>query len=154
MKVSARFAKSGSPCPMTRRNRKTRIFRAVAMASLAIYGGIAALGHGLHAVMPCGDQACIAQRSETDEGCCCHHHTCHAEQSHSHSDSRLAFRAPGHDPDECSVCALLAQMKVGRASVFDLAIHFESARFERPLATGLLASDLILSKTSRGPPCS
>ena len=137
---------------MTRPSRHSRVYRAVALASLAIYGGIAALGHGLHGILPCSDEACGTQHSQPEQGCCCHHHACDVGQPSEQADSGLAFRPAGHDPEHCSICALLAKIKVGKAASLDLAIRFENTRYEQPLAAGLLAADLILSKTSRGPP--
>jgi hypothetical protein len=127
--------------------------RAAAVGLLAVYGFVAALGHGLHSVLPCADSGCATHAADSHAHCCCHHHHGDNSFAHDHRGSdEPGVKAPGHDASQCAICTLLAKFKTGQVSVGVAAISFALVGFERPASGGMLPADLVLSKTSRGPP--
>jgi hypothetical protein len=136
---------------MIARSLHRRVSRWLVGLSLAMYAGAGLFGHALHELLPCTDEACV--RIESGDGHCCHHD--HAEQalaaSHEDGQGSKASR-PGHDPDRCSLCALLAKIAVGRVQIFTVELSF------RPIARETLQSKVSithgfdLTRAPRGPP--
>ncbi len=125
--------------------------------SLAAYAVVGIFGHGLHSYLPCQDETC-GERVEMaeDHGCCCHHRhqnsevpatsASNAEGVSSHAGKR------GHDPNTCSLCTLLAKIKVGRAVFFFADICVEFSYYESAPSSTNLAAELSLAGAPRGPP--
>jgi hypothetical protein len=121
----------------------------LALAAYAIFG---IFGHGLHAILPCGDGCCeepLAVHSSCSCGCD------HAAAAEDDLDAReTAYRDAGcrHDAANCSLCVLLAKINVGYTTL-------ESADDIVAVVCGTAApeafslpADLVMLASARGPP--
>jgi hypothetical protein len=136
---------------------QTRLNRLLIATSFAAYAVVGIFGHGLHAYLPCQDERC-GERVATAEGpgCCCHHgHQDSESPKTSTSDTEyVASHAgkQGHDPNTCSLCTLLAKMKVGRAVFFFAGICVELSYYESTPSSTNVTAELALTGAPRGPP--
>jgi len=136
------------------RSTHARAFHWLAALSLAAYGVVGVFGHSLHGILPCADESCGSGIVAAVEGlcsCCCHDHEPAPVASGPAIDG-AEFRAAAHDADDCSLCTLLAKIKVGQLALFDAEIRVEPSYHESVAASALLPADLILSGSPRGPP--
>jgi hypothetical protein len=131
-----------------------RAFHWLAALSLAAYGVVGVFGHSLHGLLPCADESCGSGIVAAVEGLCscCHHDHAPAATASGPATDGAEFRAAGHDADDCSLCTLLAKIKVGQLALFDAEIRVESSNHESIFVGTLLPADLILSGSPRGPP--
>jgi hypothetical protein len=121
------------------------------MLALAAYGVLGVFGHSLHGLLPCGDAACsidevVAQRS------CCDGHDGAAPQVLGPANSGPEVRTAGHDASSCSLCTLLAKVKVGRLTLY-LADSCVPQVYETPAEVSAAPElELVLTGVPRGPP--
>ena len=121
------------------------------MLALAAYGVLGVFGHSLHGLLPCGDAACSIAEVATD-GCCCGHHDPAAPRVLGPARSGPEFRTDGHDATSCSLCTLLAKVKVGRLTLYLAEVSVRQV-FEAPRSTKVAPSvELVLAGAPRGPP--
>ena len=137
---------------MTSRTQTARIYRWLAALSLAAYGTLGVFGHSLHGLLPCGDESCGVAHSAVENHCCCGHEHAAAKSTLSPATDGTEFRGAGHDADDCSLCILLAKIKVGRLALLQADVQVGSAYHEQVAVSELLPADLILSGAPRGPP--
>jgi hypothetical protein len=135
------------------RTHHSRLFALLPALALAAYGVVGVFGHALHGLLPCGDGDCGSAFAAADGGehheCCCHHHA--APKATSESEG-LQLRAAGHDPDGCSLCLLLVQIRSVQATLFAADFSFDRT-FQSSLPhEPCFAADLLFSRTARGPP--
>jgi len=99
------------------------------------YSAIAIAGHGLHALAPCGDVNCAAEKCQV--ACDCGvAHTLRAVNGQSNRASQWpSLQDPSndsqHDPHTCAFCTVLAKVKVGHS-----------------VATGLQHGDELVAATA------
>ena len=152
-RLSLRFFPSGRAPVMRSPTFHSRLFALLPALALAAYGVVGVFGHALHGLLPCADGDCgealaVADASEHHE-CCCHYHA--APQAASENDGPQV-RSAGHDADNCSLCLLLAKIKVSRQVVY-LADFSVASSYHEPIAVSeLLAAEFDLSRGPRGPP--
>jgi len=60
--------------------------------------------------------------------------------------------APTHDPDSCSLCALLAKINTGYAETVAADDRVEPCTYLSAVVDFRLPADLILLASARGPP--
>jgi hypothetical protein len=60
--------------------------------------------------------------------------------------------APGHDADHCTLCALLAQMRVGQAPLAADGVLVSAAYLPAEHRPVFFPADVVLSFAARGPP--
>ena len=129
-----------------------RVHRWLAFLSLAAYGSLGLFGHSLHELLPCSDPSCGAHAQAESHCGCCHGDEHEAEHAASSiGDGVRAANAP-HDANDCSLCVLLAKMKVGRVDAFATDICVGVAYHEPAFAAGILPADLVLASSPRAPP--
>ena len=145
--------------------------RLISLALTTLYSVVAVLGYSLHSFVGCDDSACrdaacldpVATQfdvihegptdsSASEHACCCRHHGSSGHASHSKHDRDLVLAKSSHDPSTCSVCSLLAQLKIGYTSVefsaaseqqaVELFLAYDSALYDSPIRLG----------DARGPP--
>jgi len=138
--------------PMSSRLFHARVYRWLAALSLAAYGSVGVFGHALHDLMPCSDSSCVALAAE-EKCCCCDHEPAVTLADDVDADGPQ-FSGAGHDPDDCSLCVLLAKIKVGRHAPFSADVFVEHSYHAQAASDSLLPADLILSGAPRGPPLS
>jgi len=129
-----------------------RAYRWLAALSLAAYGAFGVFGHSLHELMPCSDGSC-SDWFAAEEHCCCDHAApvaCVSAETDAADGPQLS--GAGHDADQCSLCVLLAKIKVGRLALFTADVRVEQSYRESATGNRLLPADLILSASPRGPP--
>jgi hypothetical protein len=132
-----------------RRNLAARVLIALASAAYAIVG---IGGYGLHSLLPCADGSC--RESHAAAGCSCGHEHCRAATllARQADNDRPSISPAGHDAENCALCALLAQVRAGQATIS--ADHFFTASVyaasDHP--TDLLPADIALAFAARGPP--
>jgi hypothetical protein len=135
------------------RTYHSRLFALLPALALAAYGVVGVFGHALHGLLPCGDGDCGSAPVTADGGehheCCCHHQA--ASNAVTESDGPQ-YRTAGHDADDCSLCLLLAKIKVSR-QVVSLADFSVASSYHEPIVVSeLLAAEFDLSGAPRGPP--
>jgi len=130
-----------------------RAYRWLAALSLAVYGTIGVFGHSLHELMPCSNGSC-GEWLAAQEHCCCCDHAAPVAPVSAETDAADGpqLSGAGHDADQCSLCVLLAKIKVGRLALFSADVRVEQSYHESATTSGLLPADLILSGAPRGPP--
>jgi hypothetical protein len=104
---------------------------------LAIYGGIAVLGYGLHELVPDG----------------AHHH--HHSLAAAHQESGpLAFRSGGSvdDDHDCDICAFLDQARCDRPQVATSIIWQHLIAAIDVAAPRVSSQTALVSHAPRGPP--
>ncbi|MCO6046085.1 hypothetical protein NG895_19465 [Aeoliella sp. ICT_H6.2] len=132
---------------------RTRQF--IASLLVLTYGLVAVGGHGLHALLPCGDPECVTESTTDSCSCVLCHHVPEATPADGADTDGPAFGSPdsgNHNPNTCVVCALLAKVKVGGATgpmVLELCNHSTA---EKSLYTSTPSSTLLLIHAPRGPP--
>ncbi|MBL9161597.1 MAG: hypothetical protein JNL18_02525 [Planctomycetaceae bacterium] len=135
----------------------------ISLGLATLYGVVGVMGYSLHSFVGCQASVChdgasagvAAGSADAGHDCCCHHHNHSSGKDASQSKQNdAAFRAAksGHHPDNCSLCALLAQLKVSHAAVeqvntaqqfkVELAIAVDSVFSMPPIRLG----------DARGPP--
>ncbi|MBL8850918.1 MAG: hypothetical protein JNG89_14665 [Planctomycetaceae bacterium] len=95
----------------------SRIQRLFAWSLLAVYGGIALVGHGgmhllhgdshVHANSQVASDAHAHGHSHSHDSCCHHHHAgaeAPAGDPHSGGEHEHPHDGPGHDHDDCVIC--------------------------------------------------
>lgn len=138
---------------MHMRTHHSRLFALLPALALAAYGVVGVFGHALHGLLPCGDGDCGSAFAIADAGdehqCCCHHQA--ARNAVTESDGPQ-YRAAGHDASDCSLCLLLAKIKVSKQVVY-LADFSVATSYHEPLAaSALVPAGFDLSGAPRGPP--
>lgn len=137
---------------MLARNFHARVHRWVAALSLAAYGVFGVFGHSLHGLMPCEDDSC-GSHAGAEHHCCCGQHEAAAPQAvATPALDGAEFRAAGHDSDNCSLCTLLAKIKVGQSALFHAEFSVECSHHEQSAVSQRLPADLSLSGSPRAPP--
>ena len=136
------------------RSTHARAFHWLAALSLAAYGVVGVFGHSLHGLLPCADESCGGGIVAAVEGLCscCHHDQAPTPAASGPATDGAEFRAAGHDADDCSLCTLLAKMKVGQLALFDAEIRVGPSYHEMVAVVMLMPADLVLSGSPRGPP--
>jgi hypothetical protein len=135
------------------RLRRTHLSTAalLPLLALAAYGVLGVFGHSLHGLLPCGDAACSIAEATADCGCCDHRQP-EAPRVLGPARNGAEFRTAGHDASSCSLCTLLAKVKVGRLAVY-LADACVRQVYEAPDEVAAEpALELILTGVPRGPP--
>lgn len=132
----------------------SRVRQIIASVLVLSYGLVAVGGHGLHALLPCGDPDCVAEA--TSHACSCG--LCHSEPETTGSEpaNDPAFSKPesGHNAHTCVVCALLAKVKLGGPDgpmVLELCDHSTA---EKCLHSSRVPATFLLIHAPRGPPVS
>jgi hypothetical protein len=136
---------------MLTRNYRVRVYRWVATLSLTAYGVFGVFGHSLHGLLPCDDGSC-GSSDVAEHHCCCGHHEAAPQVVATPALDGAAFRSAGHDADDCSLCTLLAKIKVGQAAMFHADFCVEYSHHEQIAVSQRLPADLNLSGTPRAPP--
>lgn len=137
--------------------RMSRTRQIIASVLVLSYGLVAVGGHGLHALLPCGDPDCCVAEASTHTCSCglCDHSE--PQPAAGETDSKgPAFGGPksGHDAKTCVVCALLAKVKLGGPTgpmVLELCHHSTA---EKCLHTSTVPATFLLIRAPRGPPMS
>jgi hypothetical protein len=118
--------------------------------ALAVYGVLGVFGHSLHGLLPCADGACGTGFAASDDcGCGCHSL---AQAGQVPTPDEPGLRRDGHDAESCSLCAVLAQIKVGRVVLFTAELTVAQSFQESALPEAFSAADLLLTRAARGPP--
>jgi hypothetical protein len=128
--------------------RATALLPALAIVAYVVVG---VFGHSLHGLLPCSDAACGTAPAAEQHCCCCHHESALRTVATPALEG-AEFRSAGHDASKCSLCTLLAKIKVGRLAFYHADFSVEHSHHELVVADELLAADLILSGAPRGPP--
>jgi hypothetical protein len=122
----------------------------VPMMALAAYGVLGVFGHSLHGLLPCDDATC--RPAEAAASCTYCHDEPTAPRVLGPAKHGAEFRSHDHDASHCSLCTLLAKVKVGRLS-FYLADVSVRQIFEAPCdASAAPSLELVLTGAPRGPP--
>ena len=121
------------------------------LLALAAYGVLGVFGHSLHGLLPCGDAACSVEEVAADCSCCDDRDAA-APQVLGPANNGPEVRTAGHDASSCSLCTLLAKVKVGR-----LTLYLADARvrqiYEAPAEVAAAPElKLVLTRVPRGPP--
>jgi hypothetical protein len=120
------------------------------MLALAVYGVLGVFGHALHGLLPCADEACGTSIVSSDHcGCGCHALEQTAQVTGSEGPE---VRGDAHDSDTCSLCAVLAQIKVSRAAIFTADLTVAQSFQDAARFASLHAAELLLTRDARGPP--
>lgn len=127
----------------------------MALAALVAFSALGLFGHSLHGLLPCSDGSCGSPVAESSDCCCCGHHHGPATEETASTDAKQSgpqVENAGHDEANCSLCTLLAKMKVGRAAFYyaELAVPHEYRR--TALSAVLMPREFLLSSAPRGPP--
>lgn len=134
--------------------RMSRTRQFIASLLVLSYGLVAVGGHGLHALLPCGDPECVAEA--TSATCSCG--LCHSEPETTPADGTdiqgpaVGTPKTGHNSQTCVVCALLAKVKLAGPSgpmVLELCHHSTA---EKCLTTSTIPATFLLIHAPRGPP--
>jgi hypothetical protein len=121
--------------------------------ALAAYGIFGVFGHSLHGLLPCSDAACgSSQTAASEHCCCCDHDEPLITVTSGPATGGAEYRSAGHDADDCSLCTLLAKIKVGRLALFVVDFSIGHSHHESIAPSGLLPADLVLCAAPRGPP--
>jgi hypothetical protein len=113
---------------------------------------VGVFGHSLHGILPCGDELCGSGIVAAVEGLCscCHHEPAPTSPGPATDDAE--FRAAGHDADDCSLCTLLAKIKVGHAAL-DMSAAWTDVSREHMACEALSApAEVHFAFAARGPP--
>jgi hypothetical protein len=141
---------------MLARSVHVRVSRWLATLSLAVYASVGVFGHALHGLLPCADGSCSdRQFAAAEDHCCCCHHDAPASPAAANSGSDedgLRLTRSGHDPDDCSLCTLLAKIKVGRLALYRAELVLAHSYHELPASGVTLPAGLDLAGAPRGPP--
>jgi hypothetical protein len=133
----------------------TQLGRLLAALSLAAYATLGVFGHSLHGLLPCADELCQRVVALAEGDCCsgcCHAASVAADRSRFSDGPAIAEARRGHDVHECSLCTLLAKIKVGQATVFRAEARVTRAFAAAFQAPALDVAELNLSGAPRGPP--
>ena len=133
----------------------SRVNRSLALAALVAFSALGLFGHSLHGLLPCSDGACGTSIAESDDCCCCGHHHGPAAGETAASESQQSgpgVKDAGHDAANCSLCTLLAKIKVGKAAFYHTELDVPHEYRETALSELLISRDLLLSSAPRGPP--
>ncbi|MBA3481870.1 MAG: hypothetical protein H0T51_08655 [Pirellulales bacterium] len=136
------------------RSIHARAFHWLAALSLAAYGVVGVFGNSLHGILPCSDESCGSGIATAVEGLCscCHHDQAPTPAASGPATNGAEFRAAGHDADDCSLCTLLAKIKVGHAAL-DMSAAWTDDSREHVMCDELRApADVLLAFAARGPP--
>lgn len=132
-----------------------RLGRLLATLSLVAYATFGVFGHSLHGLLPCADELCqsvVALAAADCCGGCCHAAPATVDRSHRAAGPAMADARRGHDAHDCSLCTLLAKIKVGQAAVFRAEVRVAHAYTAAVPVPALDAAELNLSGAPRGPP--
>ena len=91
----------------------------------------------------------------SSESCCCglHHGPTVEETAASDgAESGPRLKSAGHDEANCSLCTLLAKIKVGQAAFTHAEFDVPHAYCETALSDSLISRGFVLSGAPRGPP--
>jgi hypothetical protein len=133
----------------------SRVNRSLALAALVAFSALGLFGHSLHGLLPCSDGSCGVSIAESSDGCCCgHHHGPAAEETvaGAANESGSSVKSAGHDEANCSLCTLLAKIKVSHATFYHAELDVPHEYREPALSDLLISQDLLLSGAPRGPP--
>lgn len=145
-----------------------RTIRLVAQSLLAVYTGLALGGYSLHQFIGCRDVSCHndapncrVDRSSSTCACRCHSAPAAtigpaggtardgATPTH-HSVQRRT--GAGHDWANCSLCGLLAQLRVGYAASNPTPVSPESVLIPGPIGVPICGAPPMRLWDVRGPP--
>lgn len=127
----------------------------MALVALVAFSALGLFGQSLHGLLPCSDGSCGTPVAESSDGCCCgHHHGPAAEDTvaNAANESGPSAKSAGHDEANCSLCTLLAKIKVSRAAFYHAELDVPHEYREPALSDLLISRDLLLSGAPRGPP--
>ena len=133
----------------------------MALAALVAFSALGLFGQSLHALLPCSDGACSdgacgvhADAAEESACSCGHSHAAVAESTAAADgdETGARFGAAGHDAENCTLCTLLAKIKVDRPALFHAQVDVAHCQQFVTLGESLLPQDLALSGAPRGPP--
>jgi hypothetical protein len=146
--------------------------RLISLGLSTLYSVVAVLGYSLHSFVGCDGSACrdaaclepVATQSDvscegptdssaSEHAYCCHHHANSGHASRAkHERLSVLLAKSSHDPSTCSICSLLAQLKIGYTAVefsaaseqqaVELFFAYNSAPYDSPIRLG----------DARGPP--
>lgn len=146
-----------------------RHVRLITQGLTTLYSVVAVLGYSLHSFVGCDGSACrgaaclepVATQSDvsgecptdssaSEHACCCHNHGYASRAEHDRLSVLLAKSS--HDPNTCSICSLLAQLKTGYTFIefsvasdqptVELLLVYDSTLYSSPMRLG----------DARGPP--
>jgi hypothetical protein len=121
--------------------------------SLAMYAAAGTFGHALHSILPCGDESCAClEHSGGHDGCCHHHDEPSASVASTHSEPGPAAARPGHDPQRCALCTLLAKISVGRLERCTVELALALVERNSPASAIVRPAERLLAGAPRGPP--
>ena len=121
--------------------------------SLAMYATVGLFGHALHDVLPCADDVCAQQASaNADHGCCHHDHNLESHVVSQDNSHGPAATRPGHDPQHCSLCTLLAKIATGRVVLFTAELNVAPVDRQSPIDCLSTHRDFDFARAPRGPP--
>ncbi len=119
----------------------------VASLLIALYGAVGMFGYGLHSLVPCGDEGCCVDVDSHD--CDCGFHSLPPKNF---DEPSFAASEIVHNPVDCAICLLIAQMKAGQVDLPPPAIE-SCVTSEVSLVAGRFATHAFyLTTLSRGPP--
>lgn len=134
----------------------SRVNRSIALSALLAFTTLGLFGQSLHSLLPCSDGACGVHANAAEESAC----SC----GHSHAavvknvaaaegdETGAQVSAAGHDAENCTLCTLLAKIKVDRPALFQAQTDVAQCQQFVTLGESLLPQDLALSGAPRGPP--
>lgn len=135
----------------------SRIQRLIGLSLLAVYAGIALVGHGgmhlLHGDSHFHPHA-VAESGGHSHGGCCHHH--HADEATPESDSGSGGHehrhdSPAHDHDDCVICQHFAAKACLIAADLPLSFSGGVEHIDCPLPLLISGEDCYVLPI-RGPP--
>jgi hypothetical protein len=130
-----------------------RISRWLVGLTLAMYATAGLFGHALHDVLPCVDETCAQHASAVGRHCWCHHNHEFGSQAGSQDDSHGSTATrPGHDPQHCSLCTLLAKIATGRVVLFTAELNVAPVDRQSPIDCLSTHRDFDFARAPRGPP--
>lgn len=127
----------------------------MALAALVAFSALGLFGHSLHGLLPCSNGSCGTSVAESSDCCCCGHHHGPAAEETAASDAKESgpsVNNAGHDAANCSLCTLLAKIKVGKAAFYHAELAVPHEYRETALSDLLMSQDLLLTGAPRGPP--
>lgn len=116
--------------------------RIVALSLASLYCVVAAFGYSLHALTDSAE----ASKCGAAAVCCC----CASKAPVTAAGWSVA--SPGHDADDCAICSLLSQMRMGRQAPVATLDRSEAVLTVTPPVRSILAARTIRLGDSRGPP--
>ncbi|MBA4105708.1 MAG: hypothetical protein C0485_08110 [Pirellula sp.] len=134
----------------------SRVNRSIALSALLAFTTLGLFGQSLHSLLPCSDAACGVHANAAEESACScgHSHAAVVKNAASAEGDETGAQvsAAGHDAENCTLCTLLAKIKVDRPALFQAQTDVAQCQQFVTLGESLLPQDLALSGAPRGPP--